>query len=161
MAGLTQFVKSRCELLEKLDQARGIEKGKVEKQETYRNNQFKNVYFATKKHCCWRKRDHAIYHCEKFLELNINDRIAQVKKSALCINYLKPNHVVKDCEASSCRRCYKKHYSLLHFNNACDGNKPEIEVSISSQTLRNQPSEVPCYFSLRTVKEKICHVKLY
>lgn len=60
-----------------------------------------------------RKGYHTIHRCEKFLKLNTNDRIAQLKKLALCINYLKPKYLVEDGQAPSCRRCNKKHYCLL------------------------------------------------
>lgn len=115
-----------------------------------------NVSLETKKHCCCCKGYHTIYHCEKFLKLNTNDRITQVKKSALCINCWKPNHFLNDYQAYSRRKCNKNYKSLLQFNNAYNENKPETEVSITSHILRSWPSEVLLSTVLLYVKESKC-----
>lgn len=58
--------------------------------------------------------DHLIFTCARFLQLSVRDRIDSVKRAKLCINCLKPNHIAFNCRFGSCRKCTKKHHTLLH-----------------------------------------------
>jgi len=42
------------------------------------------------------------------------ERLDKVKSLRLCLNYLKGKHVAKECLASRCRKCFKRHSILLH-----------------------------------------------
>ncbi|XP_043263915.1 uncharacterized protein LOC122404086 [Colletes gigas] len=65
--------------------------------------------------CVMCKGEHPIYSCTRFLQLSARDRLNIVKKARLCINCLRPNHVVINCRLGNCRKCDKKHHTLLHF----------------------------------------------
>ena len=67
--------------------------------------------------CSVCKKNHSIYHCKEFLNLSVEDRVKAAKKMHLCLNCLRSNtHQVKTCNSSTCRKCSKKHNTLLHIN---------------------------------------------
>lgn len=59
--------------------------------------------------------DHHLQECSKFLSLTPQQRAEKVKPLKICLNCFGPNHFVKDCESHGCKKCQKKHNSLLHF----------------------------------------------
>lgn len=61
---------------------------------------------------------HNIYNCGDYLKLSVNDRIKQANIKRFCINCLRKNYATKDCRASNCRVCNKKHHTLLHIPNS-------------------------------------------
>lgn len=63
--------------------------------------------------CAICKENHAVHKCSTFLKLNLTERRKKVKDLELCYNCLNPSHTSKDCKASVCKRCEKKHNSLL------------------------------------------------
>ncbi|XP_039312856.1 uncharacterized protein LOC113004977 [Solenopsis invicta] len=108
-----EFLTRRCETLEAIARrSMSIElNGKT-------NRTFNKVTTAhaavTSVKCPNCKNDHPIYHCKDFKDLSVTQRINRVKMLKLCLNCLKGKHIAKDCTASSCRKCAKKHSSLLH-----------------------------------------------
>jgi len=60
------------------------------------------------------KEGHAIYNCGDYL-LVVNEKIKEVRARKLCLNYLKAvAHQAKQCGAGTCRKCSKRHNTLLH-----------------------------------------------
>lgn len=59
------------------------------------------------------KGNHAVHKCDKFLKLNLSDRKKCAREHELCFNCLHPSHASRECRASNCKRCDKKHNSLL------------------------------------------------
>ena len=58
--------------------------------------------------------DHFLTSCGKFQSLSLNERNAEIKRMKLCFNCLK-KHQVKDCHSlSRCKKCNRKHHTLLH-----------------------------------------------
>lgn len=60
------------------------------------------------------KGTHNIYQCAEFLKLPVQSRIQEVQKHKLCFNCLRTNHLNKDCTSGHCKKCSKKHNTLLH-----------------------------------------------
>lgn len=58
--------------------------------------------------------NHPIYKCENLQKLSIIDRMKKMIEERLCINCLALGHLVKDCRSSTCKKCDKRHNSLLH-----------------------------------------------
>ena len=73
--------------------------------------------------CTFCKQDHRVYSCPQLLNINQNDRADAVREKRLCLNCLRDNHSTKQCRASGCRTCSKKHNSLLHFINNPNANQ--------------------------------------
>lgn len=59
---------------------------------------------------------HPLFHCEKFRNLTVFDRIKKVKEFNMCINCLK-NHGTNSCYFGNCKICNKAHNTLLHIPN--------------------------------------------
>jgi hypothetical protein len=58
---------------------------------------------------------HFINQCETFGDMDVKCKQSIVKEKNLCFNCLRANHSVRNCSSkSSCRKCGKKHHTLLH-----------------------------------------------
>lgn len=57
-----------------------------------------------------------------------------VKKFNLCINCLRQGHELSNCRLGSCRKCKKRHNTLLHkYNDSSNYNTTEAVVTFSKQ----------------------------
>jgi hypothetical protein len=127
------FLKGRCDLLETL------ENQNTRKTHTISKNLHKETHFATTSLVATREQllkcnfcdsnDHLIYTCKRFLMLDARDRTAEAKTRNLCLNCLKRNHFSTECWAGKCRKCNKKHNSLLHYNNYTSVTKGDDNFS--------------------------------
>lgn len=116
------FLEKRCDLLEAM-QANNV--SKLESRETKQPmhfNKFKRETNNIRAHhstidtvCIFCNESHIIYNCPEFLKLSISSRGSEIKKRNLCFNCLRNNHVVKNYRATACRKCNKRHHTLLHF----------------------------------------------
>ncbi|KAJ8976819.1 hypothetical protein NQ317_008713 [Molorchus minor] len=88
--------------------------------------------------CTFCKGEHYIQDCAEFLQLDVNDRIENVKKLRLCINCLRPGHMVKQCRSSSCRNCKSRHNSLLHLESPAKKVDSTEETKAESVNLSSQ-----------------------
>lgn len=119
----SQFLKRRCELLEAV-QANNILKSEeaVGRQGHFNSfkleNQERSYVVTGAQTCVFCKNSHLIYNCPEFLNLSVASRSQEIKKRHLCFNCLRTNHQLKDCHAMTCRKCNKKHHTLLHFENS-------------------------------------------
>ncbi|XP_024874745.1 uncharacterized protein LOC112456446 [Temnothorax curvispinosus] len=90
--------------------------------------------------CVYCKGEHQIYQCKTFQGLTVEERTNQARIKGLCLNCLRPKHLAKDCIAGNCKKCGKKHSSLLHVetgndteNKAKQSNlKPEQDSNTNS-----------------------------
>ncbi|XP_062537957.1 uncharacterized protein LOC134206279 [Armigeres subalbatus] len=72
---------------------------------------------TSKQQCVTCRKDaHTLSSCEEFLKLSQKQSFNVAKKYGLCLNCLRPSHLVKDCSSGSCRTCNKRHHTLLHMN---------------------------------------------
>ncbi|XP_043479886.1 uncharacterized protein LOC122509722 [Leptopilina heterotoma] len=82
-----------------------------------KKNPQQHAYVASqtsKPACFYCQGEHEIFSCEKFLKFSIKERIEETRKLSLCTNCLRPKHRAKECRSGPCRKCGKKHNSLLH-----------------------------------------------
>lgn len=87
---------------------------------------------TTSSHSCnYCNKSHLIYYCEDFLKLPISRRHEEAKKLQLCLNCLRTGHSSVKCRSSTCRKCSRRHNSLLHF---------EIEKTSTLQIEQVQPT---------------------
>lgn len=47
--------------------------------------------------------------------MTLDARLARVKSMGLCYNCLRLNHLVDECHSGTCKKCKRKHQTLLHF----------------------------------------------
>lgn len=58
-------------------------------------------------------KQHPLFKCDKFRQLDISKRIEIVRKARLCYNCMR-SHVGKTCKYTNCTICHKRHNTLLH-----------------------------------------------
>ncbi|XP_011860106.1 PREDICTED: uncharacterized protein LOC105557469 [Vollenhovia emeryi] len=124
---LTDFLSYRCRALEAIDRkpqgvvsSRKIDKGDSKK------SMSANVV-TERQACGYCKGDHPIFRCNKFLELSVDKRIQEIKGLKLCLNCLKHSeHRAKQCNAGLCKKCNKRHNTLLHMESSLQPNDTEV-----------------------------------
>lgn len=67
-----------------------------------------------KRLCPMCNNKHPLYSCQSFLDSNVENRLKLVNDKGLCVNCLNSGHTSHDCRYGPCRKCEKKHNSLLH-----------------------------------------------
>ncbi|KAJ8946765.1 hypothetical protein NQ318_018974 [Aromia moschata] len=83
-------------------------------------------------HCNYCSGQHFINNCEQFLNLPPDKRYSAIKTKNSCTNCLKFGHSNKNCSSSACKKCGKRHHTLLHLNN-------RVSDSYSSQSVNQVP----------------------
>ncbi|XP_058811251.1 uncharacterized protein LOC131676146 [Topomyia yanbarensis] len=82
---------------------------------------------------------HSPFKCEAFRNSPIQQRYELVKRKALCINCLSPDHQIKNCSSSACRVCGQKHHTMLHQQtNNRSPNLSQASKSASSSLVSDQ-----------------------
>ncbi|UYV74373.1 hypothetical protein LAZ67_11003269, partial [Cordylochernes scorpioides] len=122
-------------------QARSLPQGSGEYQrkenEIQRN--YANVHLAinaSAKICIACKAGHRIYNCTTFSTMPIEQKWEFVKQHKMCYNCLKRGHTGKNCYQGPCKKCNKRHHTLLHrldteVTNTQKGAKPQIFTPVS------------------------------
>ncbi len=66
-------------------------------------------------HCPTCSGSHHLQECKEFLSKSASDRSAMVKRSNLCFNCLRGEHMIRNCQSPrKCKKCGGKHHTLLH-----------------------------------------------
>lgn len=85
---------------------------------------------------------HYIYNCQKFRGMTPKDRQDFVQNSRLCFNCLSPTHAAIKCRhTASCRRCGKRHHTMLHFERVSKDS--ENATSTVREATATSPSSEP------------------
>ena len=61
-------------------------------------------------------QQHMLYVCEQFLNMSPAQRYEIVKQASICRNCFLSNHRTIDCRRGPCRKCQRRHNTLLHFS---------------------------------------------
>lgn len=61
---------------------------------------------------------HPLYSCEKFIDSDLESKIKLIREHKLCENCLRSGHALDKCAFGPCRKCNRKHNSLIHNDNA-------------------------------------------
>lgn len=148
MNEMSEFLKTRCEFLEKIELTRREtnEHNFIRKTNFERQNRFEKTRSlattATPKRlaCYFCKQSHTIFQCETFKNLDIATRINKVNKLKLCFNCFDPSHSTKNCQKSHCRLCSKKHNTMIHLSN---GQTPNNSLSTINESRSTTNSVAP------------------
>ena len=63
------------------------------------------------------KKNHGIWRCPVFQKLSVQDRWKSVKLNRLCFNCLE-RHISRNCKSDGkCRKCGRRHHTMLHSDN--------------------------------------------
>jgi len=71
---------------------------------------------ATQVRCSLWKESNRFFRCDKFLDMQVQQRLNHVKHSRLCYNCLQSFTRNHTCSTQVCRSCHKRHQTLLHIN---------------------------------------------
>ena len=78
-----------------------------------------------------------ICQCQSFKALSIQDRAQLSKTKGLCFNCLRPGHRSEQCNGSTCKKCKRKHNSLLHLE--ANNNSTTASTAPTVTTSRTSP----------------------
>ena len=104
----------------------------------------KSSHAAISRGCTACNETHPLYKCDSFNKMNPQEREGHVKKNRLCFNCL-ANHQVKECQSKgTCKKCHKKHNTLLHQEKSNQGQvqQPQAVASTSSSTTQNSSNVI-------------------
>ncbi|XP_063907426.1 uncharacterized protein LOC135125701 [Zophobas morio] len=143
---LKQFLEKRCETLETLHlmsnksnnncQETHSKKGNI-RVAAISTNKNKKAKFNTNSNrsvmCPYCSDPHYLFHCAKFINLMVTDRLRIVRSKKLCSNCFQNSHTVAECKSSYvCKICKGHHNALLHVDN------PEPNEIPSTSSENNQ-----------------------
>ncbi len=123
---LLKFLQRRCFAYESSKGDPTVRANEAQKASTRKENPDKQTNRLTKKvtletastvkkmSCSICQNPHHISFCPKFLEVSVADRYAITREKDLCVNCLRKGHMANVCPSSACRKCGKRHNTLLH-----------------------------------------------
>ncbi|XP_018402067.1 PREDICTED: uncharacterized protein LOC108779200 [Cyphomyrmex costatus] len=86
-------------------------------------------------------KNHNIQNCEEFQAMSQGEKSDAIKKAGLCFNCFRANHKVSACKASSCRKCDRRHHTLLHPLNSKDTHTASGENAYQEEQNKTQDSK--------------------
>ncbi|XP_058817006.1 uncharacterized protein LOC131680301 [Topomyia yanbarensis] len=82
--------------------------------------------------CIACNQSHSVTKCQKFNRISPSERQQLVNSKRLCHNCLKGDHFVRNCPSNfSCRKCNRRHHTLLHSGQS-DGSRKNVSEGASS-----------------------------
>ncbi|XP_076394279.1 uncharacterized protein LOC143265522 [Megachile rotundata] len=113
---MMNFLKNHCKYLERINSDKIVPNKFIS--ET-KQNKFRVVtthVTNTEPVCSLCKGNHYLHSCSSFLRLTPTERRAKIQELHVCFNCLAAGHRSIDCTRSVCRKCHKKHNTLLHID---------------------------------------------
>ncbi|XP_018368526.1 PREDICTED: uncharacterized protein LOC108764680 [Trachymyrmex cornetzi] len=149
---LTDFLAQHCKALEA--SARTTQSG-TPGQNLGKGHQAKGIIAApatiSSKCTYCRKEGHPIYKCPEYLQMSVNDRFKEARTRKLCLNCLKvASHIAKNCSGGACRRCNKRHNTLLHMESSSEATSEAMAKEVTTE----QEKVVAIGLSHKAVKQE-------
>lgn len=98
--------------------------------------------------CCG--KEHRLYQCDKFIKYTFDDKNEFIRSNNLCFNCLKVGHSSSRCFSWGCRKCKRKHNTILHQSSSSDITTGETSSNASSSTnvvRENQNSSIQSHLA--------------
>ncbi|XP_076626840.1 uncharacterized protein LOC143344559 [Colletes latitarsis] len=119
---LVEFIEEQAKYLERAPAGRqpaGSDPRPLHKSLVHSKPQSKLEYVAAhvanmQTQCILCKREHSLQHCERLKGMPHSEMHATIKQLQVCFNCLQQGHQIKNCTGGVCRKCGKKHNTLLH-----------------------------------------------
>nr|XP_037869185.1 uncharacterized protein LOC119628994 [Bombyx mori] len=111
-----EFLRNRADVLETVHFCKN-EQPKIDKHVQSKEPKYTKSFVAansSSKSCVICSKNHFLYECDKFKNMNVDARLSLVSKHKLCSNCLKSGHRPSRCFRKGCQICNAKHNSLLH-----------------------------------------------
>lgn len=90
--------------------------------------------------CC--SGPHLLHLCKEFQQRSPEERIEFIKSKRICFNCFASSHTVNKCQRSTCcRRCGRRHHSLLHLEKGQNllNNNPQLKYSTNHTNEQPEP----------------------
>ncbi|CAK9829641.1 hypothetical protein ANTRET_LOCUS6944, partial [Anthophora retusa] len=114
---LSKFIEQRAQYLLRRNISNASASGQFTDRAPKQGNAKIRLYAAhlvnTKHACLLCKGEHALFQCSKLLAMPFSERHETAKLQA-CFNCLQLGHSISNCTRGTCRKCNKKHHTLLH-----------------------------------------------
>jgi len=116
---LVTFLESRCRALELLQTTQSLKTGTATPRSSHSTGSkvskpsYSNV--ATQLQCSLCNGSHRLFKCDRFLKMQVKQRLNHVKQLGLCFNCLQSFTKNETCSKQVCRQCHKRH-TLLHID---------------------------------------------
>ncbi|XP_041975756.1 uncharacterized protein LOC121730680 [Aricia agestis] len=145
---LSSFLENRFRSMEmvnvthKKDQPQ--KKDIVKNYTTQRPTNIKSFVTEVSTKCTYCSQNHYICHCKEFTALNVPQRQDFIKKNGICFNCLVKGHSVNACrQSTTCRKCSRRHHTLLHFTNPNKiTSEPESDAALHNPETSQSTSTV-------------------
>jgi hypothetical protein len=105
---------------------------------------------ATQIQCPSCKEPHRLFKCNRFLNLQPKQRFTCAKQLGVCFNCLQPYSKAHTCSTQTCRKCSKRHHTLLHMdvqNQAARDRGSTTSNNLPADAQGNSTAEVNTYCS--------------
>ncbi|XP_059061146.1 uncharacterized protein LOC131854043 [Achroia grisella] len=145
---LTKFLETRFRTLEMIAPHK-----QIIKQKSF-HSAIENVATNTRNSICTMcSRPHMLYQCKQFGNQSPEERTEFVQSKRLCFNCLAHNHSVKFCRQSTCcRRCGRRHHSLLHLERKIEST-PNESKEPNEQVTNEKETKISTHFAQETQGE--------
>lgn len=136
---LVRFLETRFRTLEMLSGTRQVVKSTPNmntKQQFTKQKTFHSTVLEDKKEshkvCVFCSSHHLLYQCKQFGAKSPEERSEFIQTKGLCFNCFSSSHNVKACHQSTCcRRCGRRHHTLLHIERRPQPEPTEAPTVIS------------------------------
>lgn len=129
-----QFLEQRCQAFELIGNQETIPyRDKCLNMPSDKISRRINSYATTENHnqgwscAVCKKGQHNVFQCDVFLKLCVKDRINALKSNNLCFNCLRSKCSASKCTHKCCKKCNKKHNTLIHYDNVIPGTMSVTE----------------------------------
>jgi len=161
------FLESRCRALELLQTTQSLKVVPASSRSSHtmgsKVSKPSRTYVAAQIQCSLCNKSHRLFKCDKFLRMEVNQRLNHAKQSRLCFNCLQlyvRNHT---CSKQVCSQCHNKHHTLLHINahtrtnnkgstnhnRSANGKGPSTNNKLTANEQNNALTEVNTYCSFK------------
>jgi hypothetical protein len=107
---------------------------------------------ATQIQCTLCNGSHRLFKCDTFFKLQPRQRLNHARQQRLCFNYLQPFFKNHTCSRQVCRKCNKRHHTLIHIdaqNQATSDSSSTTNNNLSANTKGATVTEVNTYHTLK------------
>ncbi|XP_044313393.1 uncharacterized protein LOC123037339 [Drosophila rhopaloa] len=110
------FLTRRCQYLEARERDHPVGGTDIPTLSSSKQPRKSKAFMTVNATCVYCKgSSHYISSCTAFNKCNPNERTSFAKRTHLCLNCLRPNHILKECKSKSrCKMCHASHHTLLH-----------------------------------------------
>ncbi|XP_043466286.1 uncharacterized protein LOC122501086 [Leptopilina heterotoma] len=130
---LLQFLRNRYQILE-ASTFDTVNKTQPNSSQSNNNSKKQSLSVThSKDFCHFCKGEHKSFGCEKFQAMSISERRNAVQSAGLCFNCLRKGHRSSECKLSHCKKCNRKHNTLLHTEENPKSDTPSQNLQICVQ----------------------------